>query len=485
MADKEAARNVLNPGIVDAFVERLALQTVREPVRAWLRSTYRKHILKTHPAFDRVIRHKGAVLQVDSHHRTYPLTTPPPIWLDGALTRGDVVVFLHAVEQVHLVEGQRLIGWLNSADVLDIVGRLNRVGVPDAIAAAQAWEARCIAEELAKEAKRGVQTLYVFPDGHRVVKLTSQEAVRHEGHQMRHCVADCHTHQIDHPFEALLSLRDADDQPRVTMERIVQGGRQRLFQIRGFANAAPRPEDAARIRRFILESGLDVGADGDMVGIHRVGGELVFGLEDVLFRLERHIRNRREARRGPVFLTWEEADDLSDALDRAERRETLALADRLIDLLAPNGAEAVRLPVKERLDVFGAPVKVRMVEAPIGLAKLIENGSLPRKARARARQLVETAAWATIQAAQTADDTIFVLDQGRNESCPNWIERIARIDTRRVRRTRINRLRQRLWVARRSRKAEFRDPAFPAGIKDTWQAGWDRATSLIGAHATL
>ena len=75
-----------------------------------------------------------------------------------------------------------------------------------------------------------------YGDGNKWVKLTTGECLNYEGAQMGHCVAD-YAHDVESGYVDIISLRDKNNKPHVTIERAKESGV--VSQMKGKENKAP------------------------------------------------------------------------------------------------------------------------------------------------------------------------------------------------------------------------------------------------------
>lgn len=87
---------------------------------------------------------------------------------------------------------------------------------------------------------------YVFPDGYRIVKVTSANNLEVEGNKMRHCVGS-YADRVQEGSVEIYSLRDEKNEPHVTIEVDRDG---LVEQIKGVANSEPKPEYKAKLKEW-------------------------------------------------------------------------------------------------------------------------------------------------------------------------------------------------------------------------------------------
>jgi len=93
-------------------------------------------------------------------------------------------------------------------------------------------------------------TVYTFADGHKVVQLKTDEALKREGDVMKHCVGD-YCDAVREGTSKIYSLRTPDNKPLVTIE--TQGGvGQVVFkQMFGHSNSDPSEQEKPYLIEFV------------------------------------------------------------------------------------------------------------------------------------------------------------------------------------------------------------------------------------------
>lgn len=92
------------------------------------------------------------------------------------------------------------------------------------------------------------EVVYRFEDGWTVERLTTPEQLTAEGQEMQHCVGE-YVHNVETGHSQILSLRDPQHRPHVTMEWWER--QRRFYQVRGKQNRPPVDSYARRVREFI------------------------------------------------------------------------------------------------------------------------------------------------------------------------------------------------------------------------------------------
>ncbi len=259
----------MNSWDVDRFIESIRATTGDPTIGRWLDRVARRWIIKAFPAAGHVVRLRrpagGAKSYVDvawptgagqAFNQAYETTyeSPHPAWLEAALPDGVFWLDMDGCRASELsVELSDILAYFGSLEATKR-GRIERISLPDAAARARRF---CAAARPTPDA-----TLISFPEGFRVALLETPESLALEGARMNHCVAS-YAGDLAQGSD-ILSLRDAQDRPHVTME--VDEGRW-LDQVKGKANGTVAGPYRPYIAALIEELGLTIRGDQELVGI--------------------------------------------------------------------------------------------------------------------------------------------------------------------------------------------------------------------------
>jgi len=98
------------------------------------------------------------------------------------------------------------------------------------------------------------KTLMRFDNGMRIVQLMTQNALKYEGAQMGHCAgAGAYDHGINSNVLAVYSLRDAQNEPHATMQALVEGNSNALFQCKGKENKPVIEKYMPMLQQFLTQ----------------------------------------------------------------------------------------------------------------------------------------------------------------------------------------------------------------------------------------
>ena len=136
------------------------------------------------------------------------------------------------------------------------LANIEQLSFEDAIRLSEEWIIKLNSRSSTEEGK--IKTIYEFEDGYKIVELIDQQAYNREGKLMGHCVAGYLENQQD---SIILSLRDEENNPHVTMEVKKEINKNRkdkngnfieekmVKQIKGKQNQPP----VEKYRKYILD----------------------------------------------------------------------------------------------------------------------------------------------------------------------------------------------------------------------------------------
>ena len=283
--------NVLNDQDVTSFCQGLATRAASQPLQAWLARNLRKHMLRSPELHRRIDRSDVEGMVVAGR-----LWETPP-WLDEAFRRGDAVYLFDAEAIPDFAASiSQVIDHRNA----EPAPQMDKVSVPEAIAAADEWEksqSRVRLQEFAREFKVDLRTAAAIlsRQDSRVAALWPEKPERvstlhsgqefdlmeivhpsgldREGILMDHCVAT-YKDSLAQGAVRILSLRDRNGIPHVTIELgkapTNVGGREAILwkhaahgvpmarQIRGMGNGRPAPHMAKALAQSLAAVGVKV-----------------------------------------------------------------------------------------------------------------------------------------------------------------------------------------------------------------------------------
>ena len=120
--------------------------------------------------------------------------------------------------------------------------------IEDAAAQAKSYVPKAAKKALEESSTNPV--VYRFPDGYKIVQLNTDEALKHEGARMKHCVGD-YCEKVKSGRSVVYSLRSPDGDPEkdITMEYVPDI--KAFKQMFGVVNRGPTPEQNDYLLEFI------------------------------------------------------------------------------------------------------------------------------------------------------------------------------------------------------------------------------------------
>lgn len=453
-------RNVLNTGVVDGFLAAIGEPDDSRAIRAWLERVARRWILREFPAVGRIVRVRPMAVAncgrvdirwaegADSRGETSRLSALPD-WLEAALPDG-----VHWLDMAG-PSARELAARLNAVATYfrelegdPRPGRLERMALPDAVAAAMRFRRATRRPDSA--ACRN--TLMAFDDGYRVVLLSSARELAREGARMAHCV-DVYEEELELGVD-ILSLRDPKDRPHVTIE--VRGGRA-VHQIKGKANMPVAPRYRPYVIDFIHEMGLLVKGDRANVGLtyrpFEPGAGHGWAAQGGLGAMIRDDIAGRLVAGDELDTFYEDAQAVLDTMSEAAWAW-------FVELFRGPGGEFVWLQPGRRFEVGGARFALVELRFPLRLYWLLRDHGRSVRSRALRRALLDRLAGLLFRFCRRDDSALLQTD-----GC----EHLAGIDFRRLRHQHQERLRRRLAAARRGLRRQPAAPRRPYAELARWE----------------
>ena len=119
---------------------------------------------------------------------------------------------------------------------------------------------------------KGEEELIQFPDGMKIVRLLTTDALAHEGEEMRNCLAKGDLdYGLVNGVVQIYSLRDKNDKSHVTF--MFKVDEQKMDQCKGKCNALPIKRYVPYCRYFVEKMNLDVCPELLALGIYKQNGE--------------------------------------------------------------------------------------------------------------------------------------------------------------------------------------------------------------------
>ncbi|MCS4088737.1 PcfJ domain-containing protein [Rhizobium sp. BK176] len=266
-------------GLAPAFVatDVIAARSTRQTVSEWAERVVRRHVRRTAGLHRRLTSEKSVVAAA-------ALDRMPPDVVQkivAAFKAGDEIYSPDkALLQAFIERALDTMDFMESLPLSDRrIRRIERLSWSDAEQMAVDWHASLArVRSTSKDVMSGVRKIAEFPDGSFFAELTTAMALKTEGAQMGHCVGG-YWNRVKGGDTRIVSLRDADGQPHVTIELSrpaevdVEGrGKLRLManlragmnqvvesvdwyaaQIRGKQNRVPVPKYAEKVRQWMAD----------------------------------------------------------------------------------------------------------------------------------------------------------------------------------------------------------------------------------------
>lgn len=240
------ARNLINEWEIRAACKLVCDERLRylegpqkQAIEKWVMGAARKHLIRSLPVEKVSASFEGA-----------------PEWVERALAAGQTVERAILQGENHNELGH-VVDWL----LAHPQRQLSKLSFAQAAQKTKAWDASVQKAAARQEDAAGIEGLVEAPSmgfGWRWVEVKSKASLAREGALMRHCVGS-YADWVDQGKCRIVSLRDANNKPRLTVELGVSrepsegdGGELKLLQIRGVCNRPPETEEAPALRELIV-----------------------------------------------------------------------------------------------------------------------------------------------------------------------------------------------------------------------------------------
>ena len=453
-------RNVLNTWDVDRFLFDVSGQLESPAIQDWLRRVARRWILKEFPAAGRVLRIRRRIDDktgwIDLHwlpgadrQGRAARQSALPGWLAAALPQGVLWLDLEGPSGRDLAEDLRAVAaYFASLESSGQAGRLERIALPYAIAAAKAYCREHSRNAVAAPDK----TLMSFADGFRLVLLTTARELTEEGQRMRHCVGD-YTGHVGRGID-VVSLRDRADRPHVTIQ--INDGRC-VRQIKGKANSIVARRYRRYVADFVCDLELVVTEDPEYTGLpyrpfDRRARHGWLAQRDLALLIQSDIAGRQvQSEELTAFY-----QDLEHHLEGLPE-ETF---QSVVTLFHGPGDQAIWAATEREFNVGGERFVTLDLRFPWALHAIARRSRGPRGRRLRQR-LEAGIADRILRFCREDDRALITLRGGQD---------LLGIDLRRLRHEHQERLRRRLARARRDMRRRAASAAEPYATLDRWES---------------
>ncbi len=264
-------RNIVNKDSITSLINDNVPKEVPEEVSSWFKTTYLNHILSNNPV---KLCLDASTKQFISdfldnpeleHHlqlcrkgkgkgkskaKSYIRDIPAVLFeglegievIDAPWVKHNTIY--HRIESVRVEQIGDLCDLMQSEWFAKYLSKLGKMSYKNVIKKHEEWLDYLHKKSSTEEDFDGLQTLYEFPNGNKVVKLTSRQNYIREGTLQRNCASSYF------PKRHLWSLRTSENKPLITFE--VEDG-DTIIQARGFANKVVSKEKWKELRPFLME----------------------------------------------------------------------------------------------------------------------------------------------------------------------------------------------------------------------------------------
>jgi hypothetical protein len=264
--------NVLNTHEIERELRNIAVRTIRPETRRWFDTVARNYILNLNGS------------EADSEYQAYTTKRPKkgihtdmpepeklPDWAKRAVEEKKTIHFFNAVQPRRRqlwIDLEIIADWFNTWAKDDpALGRIDRVNFPEARAQAKAWR-----DEVNKNPWHHIKDRppvhKTYEDGMKWVQLTTEMHFAREGSLMHHCVGgNGYVHAMKQGTSEFYSLRDAKNEPHITVEVRVKNGQREAIQMKGKQNAKAIPKYQPYLRDLVTQPGWTVRGDNGYVDL--------------------------------------------------------------------------------------------------------------------------------------------------------------------------------------------------------------------------
>lgn len=264
--------NVLNIQEIERELRIIAARTIHPETRRWFDTVARNHILNlSGTAADSEYQPYTTKRPKKGVHTDMPEPEKLPEWAQRAVQERAEVHFFNPVQprRRELWQDMETIAdWFNTWAKDDpALGRIDRVNFPQAREQARAWR-----EEINKNPwlhiKDHPPVYKTYEDGMKWVMLQTEMHMAREGNLMHHCVGGTgYVHSMKQGTSEFYSLRDAKNEPHITVEVRVQDGIRTALQMKGKQNAKAIPKYQPYLRDLVTQPGWMVRGDNSYVDL--------------------------------------------------------------------------------------------------------------------------------------------------------------------------------------------------------------------------
>lgn len=472
-------RNVVNTDEIDAFVDSVSKRARLEQVREWLRTTYRKWLIKHAPGEDIVpdpdadgLSLFGLVARDQETLRTTGYFGPTPEWMLDAICRGDRIVKVRC-GPVREHDAWLCIDWLQSLYGDPVFERLSRISYPQAVGAARLWRDQLARRRSQEDEAGDTELVHQFGDGYRIVDIKTPRGLEREGKLMGHCAASYDDDLKD--GTRVLSLRDTHNRPHCTLE-VVQN---KVFQVKGKQNRAPVARYRPYVRQFVVGNRLILKGDARNIGLLFVNDAYCEDINAYVAHWSRENAGKIRSRDGNV------STEALRTIARFSDELNEGVCRRLFEDLSGGFANGVRFVPQTDLDIFGEEFSVMRVDYPFELLFLKRKRAFrDRELRREVDRMVERGVSTLLAELDRHPNWFFCLmlnDRDWDYGEPFEVDLLSAsgFDLRHVRHRRFTEIRSRLAAIRRRNKKRLDDYSIPEETRMRWRQDWHQAQNIL------
>jgi hypothetical protein len=258
--------NVLNLDEIERELKNISARSVHSQAKTWLLSVARNYVINL----------EGD--EMESEYDVYSTKRPKkgiytdmpepdeiPPWAKSAVQSKNQIHFFNPAQPRRRAFWQTLeniVDWFNTWPHTDPrLNRIDRISFDQVKVAATAWRKEIDVNPWL-HIKDKPQVFREYPDGMKWVKLSTEMHMHREGQLMHHCVANSnYSHAMKRGTSEFYSLRDANNEPHITMEVAVSNAKRSIMQMKGKNNARPITKYQPYLKELIETTGWTVSGD--------------------------------------------------------------------------------------------------------------------------------------------------------------------------------------------------------------------------------
>jgi len=264
--------NVLNIQQIERELRNLAARAVHPQARKWVTTVARNYVVnladeEMEAEYEKYTpkRPKKGI------HTDMPEPEKLPGWAQQAIGSGGDIHFFNPAQPRRRALWktiETIVDWFNTFRKDDpTLNRLDRVSFDQARKEATEW--RDAVDSNPWQHIKDRPTVYKsYPDGMKWVKLTTDMHLKREGQLMGHCVGNGgYAASMRNRTAEFYSLRDAQNNPHITVEAYLRDGQRSVHQMKGKQNGKAVAKYQPYLRDLVTQDGWSVDGDRDKVDL--------------------------------------------------------------------------------------------------------------------------------------------------------------------------------------------------------------------------